>query len=231
MKGVDVINQLKRKLGVQTDAKLGSITGTSVPSIQNWKRRRNVTALQVATLVSKAIRAGAAAALGDAINTIVEFYPIEPCDSRNGAKLEIFSTKTAKGVEHPYRSGLRSSLEARRGVYVFFDSRGRAIYVGKAERQNLWREMNNVLNRDRGDIQRIRRVGHPQSKVKFSSSDERHRQIVKNNVPLHEIAHYVSAYEVSVTMIDDVEALLMRSFANDLLNSNLQRFTRTRRTS
>ncbi|MNY83646.1 hypothetical protein D3C86_2265510 [compost metagenome] len=49
------------------------------------------------------------------------------------------------------------------------------------------------------------------------------KQIIKRAVPLHEIAAYVSVYEVADGMIGKVEALIVRAFANDLLNIRMEK--------
>jgi hypothetical protein len=125
--------------------------------------------------------------------------------------------------------GLRDELESSNGVYVFFDSRGQALYVGKARKQSLWSEMTNAFNRTRGDLQTIRRVKHPERRQRYRTSDEKARQPVPVSVPLHELAHYFSAYRVSPTLVGDIEALLVRSFANNLLNKNMEKFVRQTR--
>jgi hypothetical protein len=60
-------------------------------------------------------------------------------------------------------------------VYVFFDSRGQAIYAGKAKRQTLWKEMTAAFNRARDSVQRIKRVRHPKRRVAYRTSDEKAR--------------------------------------------------------
>jgi hypothetical protein len=45
------------------------------------------------------------------------------------------------------------------------------------------------------------------------------------NVRLHELAEYVSAYQVADEMIGDIESLLIRAFPNDLLNKKIENFT------
>jgi hypothetical protein len=70
---------------------------------------------------------------------------------------------------------------------------------------------------------------HPTRQQEYRTSDEKTRQINDHVVPLHEIASYFSAYRVSEGMIDDLEALLVRSFANNLLNMKMERFARSRR--
>lgn len=228
MKGLDVIDQLKKKFRVHTDKALGEVLGLSVPAIQKWKNRPKCTLRQIAGLVHSASKSGAVRFRKNAVRPLVEFFEIDLCDSRQGAGYELFSNKDEGGKFHPYFSGLRVELESNHGVYIFFDSRGQAIYAGKARRQSLWREMNLALNRARGQVQTIKRVRHPARKVEYRTSDEKARQIVDLQVPLWEIAAYFSAYEVADEMIEDVEALLVRSFANNLLNKRMERFARHR---
>lgn len=229
MKGSVVIAAVKRKLRVYTDTALAHRLGMSIRSIQGWKKRPSVTPRQLAELIYRANRAGATNFKDQIIRPLVEFYPIERTESRQRANFELFATKEAGGKEHPYRAGLRAELADHHGVYVFFDSRGQAIYAGKARRRSLWEEMKSAFNRERGGVQRIKRVKHPARKQPYRNSDEKDRQITDNAVPLHELAAYMSAYHVADGMIDDLEALLVRSFANDLLNVRMERFVRQRR--
>jgi hypothetical protein len=106
----------------------------------------------------------------------------------------------------------------------FFDSRGQAIYVGKAEGQDLWKEVNLAFNRERGELQSIKRVRHPNRRQQYRTSDEKARQITDVAVPLHELARYFSTYEVVPGLIGTLEAILVRSFANNLLNKRMERF-------
>jgi hypothetical protein len=84
--------------------------------------------------------------------------------------------------------------------------------------------MNLAFNRDRDDLQTILRPSHPSKKVQYKSLKEKSRQIYARKVALHELAHYVSAYHVTDGMVNDVEALLVRSFANNLLNKRIEKF-------
>ena len=228
MKGREVISELKKKFRAPTDKALGDVLGLSIPAIHNWKNRPKCTLRQIAGLVHSASKAGAVRFRKNVVRPLVEFFEIDLCESKQGAKWELFDTRDEKGKEHPYFLGLKEELEASRGVYVFFDSRGQAIYAGKARRQSLWREMNLVLNRERRKLQTIKRVKHPGRKVAYRTSDEKARQIIDHQVPLWDIATYFSAYDVADEMIEDVEALLVRSFANNLLNKRMERFARHR---
>lgn len=226
MKGKDIIAELKKRFRAETDKELASSLGITTVSIQNWKNRNKWTLRQIAGLVHAASQAGAAGLRRSAVRPLVEFFRIDLCKSRPGSKWELFSIHDREDLEHPYRSGLRNELDSTNGVYIFFDSRGQAIYAGKARKQTLWREMNLALNRPRGEVQKLKRVTHPSRKVAYKTTDEKARQIVDEAVPLFEIANYFSAYDVEGEMIDDIEALLVRSFANNLLNKRMERFSR-----
>jgi len=228
MKGRFVISSLKKKLRVATDTALAAKLGMSIPSVQGWKNRSTVTPRQLAELVFRANRAGAKNFQAQAIRPLVEFFQIERSDSKQGASFEIFSGRDESGDEHPYFAGLKAELKEHHGVYLFFDSRGQAIYTGKARRLSLWKEINLAYNRERGEVQAIKRVKHPTRKQPYRTSDEKARQITDAEVPLYELATYFSAYHVADSMIGDLEALLVRSFANDLLNVRMERFVRQR---
>ena len=231
MKGNLVVAALKKKFRVTTDRALGERLGITNQAIHNWKTRPSVTVLQIAGIVSSAHRAATSSAQANAIRPIVEFFPIGRSLSKQKIKYEVFGNNVVDGKKHPYLLGLRNELESNYGVYVFFDSRGQAIYTGKARRQSLWREMKAAFNRERGEIQKIKRVSHPTRKVAYRNSDEKARQIRDHIVPLHELAAYFSAYEVADSMIGELEAMLVRSFANDLLNVRMERFGQQRRKS
>lgn len=218
MNGAALFAELKKKFRVETDATLAKHLGISHPAIQVWKNRSSVTARQLASLVHKA------SFRSNAIHPVVEYFRIDRCDSPHGAKYEIFSTFES-GQSHPYRAGLKDELAKYHGVYVFFDSRGQAIYAGKARRQKLWKEINLAFNRNRGAVQTIRRVAHPIQKRPYRTTEEKSRRIHSVEVPLHELAAYFSAYRVADAMINDLESLLVRSFANDLLNIKMENFS------
>jgi hypothetical protein len=151
---------------------------------------------------------------------VVEFFPIDGSLSKRQGKWEIISFEAGT-----YGQGVKQALQAAFGIYVFYDSRGRAIYAGKAVDQPLWKELNSAYNRDRGDLQKVRLVGHPERNVPYRPYDEKVRQPVDWQVPLYDIAEYFSAYAIEPTdMIGMFEALIVRAFANDLLNKKMEKF-------
>ncbi len=222
--GETLIKEFRRRLNVSNDSGLAEKLGVTNGAISLWKQRKTFTPRQIIGLVLKSQKTAARQVEKTGIQPVVEFFPLNKRRIGNGTNFEIFDNYAGLQNPHPYLSGLKNELEKHHGVYVFFDSSGRAIYAGKARKQKLWKEINLVFNRDRSDLQTIRRVKHPSTKSAYKTSDEKSRQIVGVSVPLHELAAYVSAYAVEDGLIPVVEAMLVRSFANNLLNKRMERF-------
>lgn len=229
MNGQELIRAVEKEIleerGTKTITQqmLAKELGVSVPTLVSWLSRSSWTAPQIARLLVKRSEAQRRLALESAIVPIVEFLELYRFESKSGSKWEIFDSKGSA-----YLSGLRDRLSVSCGIYIFYDSRGRAIYAGKTERKKtkgLWAEINNAYNRDR-DVQKIKRVDHPTTNVEFRAGDEKQRQIFNRSVQLHELASYMTAYQVSADLISKVEALLVRGFANDLLNVKMEYFTK-----
>jgi hypothetical protein len=231
MDGTELLKEISRRIakrrGTKTvaDATLAKEIGVTQPNLALWRARKELTARQIVNLMDRIEKRAAAKSIENTINPIVEFFYIDRAEAKHGANWQIFSpSPSANTTEHPYLAGLKQRLEKSHGVYIFHDSRGRAIYAGKAHRQSLWKEMNLAFNRDRGEVQNIKRVNHPTNRVAFSSSEDGRRSINKEPVALHAIASYMSAYEVDERMIGKIEALIVRAFANDLLNVKMENF-------
>lgn len=155
---------------------------------------------------------------------LVEFYAIDRCPTKRDAKWQVFDGGQA---DNTYAQGLRSALDASHGIYIFYDSRGRALYVGKACEQTIWKEMNLAFNRHR-ELQKIALVHHPDRNQDFKPGYEKLRQPKDTQLELCDLACYFSAYQVEDGMIDDLEALMVRGFANDLLNARMETFAHSR---
>lgn len=230
MTGRELIEQIRRSIATEevpipTDRAVAIHLGVSGTSLANWRVRETITSRQMAGLLASAAKAARQRTLAEAIRPVVEFFQIRRTNIGRGDTCRIFDAGGGAD-EHPYLAGLKRELETRKGIYVFYDSRGCGLYVGKTKAQTLWKEINLAYNRDRDPhLQSILRVQHPQRRQDFRNSDEMRRQIRPINVRLHELAHYVSAYEVVDEMISDVESLLIRTFPNDLLNKKIESLT------
>jgi hypothetical protein len=153
-----------------------------------------ITVRQVVNLMEKASKAAENRLVEEAVVPLLEFFPInKPVQTAKG-NWHIFSP-----TSDTYLTGLKKCLEQAHGIYVFQDSSGRAIYAGKALRHPLWSEINQLFNKDRGEVQSIKRVEHPTNRAGYDGREE--RQIKKVPVALHEIARYVTAYKVSTGLI------------------------------
>ena len=195
--------------------------GTKAAQLSNWRTKgRDITNREIAGMFERSRKAAVEEAQRTAIMPVAEFYPIERTRSPREAKWQLFAS--ADNAPLPER-GLRDALDTAQGVYVFYDTRGRALYVGKTKKLTLWKEMNSAFNRDRGR-QELFRVQHPTRNQEFVSATDYPRRIRQVSVALADIAAYFSAYEVAPSMIDVIETLLIRAFANDLLNTKMETF-------
>ncbi|AHE57335.1 hypothetical protein NX02_28800 [Sphingomonas sanxanigenens DSM 19645 = NX02] len=209
----------RRDIDSLPDAELARELGISVAMLHAY-RKKELTPTQAATLIEKHGRAAERRLTASAIIPIVEFFELDATWTVQGKTCNIFSPRNEEtGKENRYLAALRKRLTQAHGIYIFHDSRGRAIYAGKAVEQNLWKEMNNAFNRDRGEVQNIKRAYHPVTRGTFGGGLVK---IKKQSVALHHIASYASAYEVPDGLIGKFEALIVRSFANDLLNVRME---------
>ena len=225
MKAKQLISALVIKLATTSQKDLASALGISVQTLSNWKKQnKDLTARQVAAALAKSQTAAVKASQLQTIKPIVEFYIIDRCESPGGKTWQLFST--SKDATE-YARGLRKVLEQCKGIYIFYDSRGRALYAGKTQGQTLWKELNLAFNRDR-KIQKINLVGHPDRNQAFTPGHEKLRQPASRKLELFDLAGYFSAYQVTDGMIGDLEALLVRAFSNDLLNKKMERFVSNR---
>ena len=221
------IDQIAYELDEKEVVVLAERLGMTETQLRNAEARENWTPAQVGKLAVKLISKRPE----PFVRPIVEYFPLYNESSLHGAAQEIFTTKNGDGTEHSWFRGLKDELMAANGVYVFYDSRGHALYVGKAAKQKLWKEIRNAYNRPR-DVQKISLVDHPLSRqYEYRSSNEKTRKIVKRSVPLYKLAYYLSVYEVSDSAIEDVEALLIRGFANDLMNVRMETFSHSKGSS
>lgn len=152
------------------------------------------------------------------LRPIIEYYEVDWVESKGKAGYEFLDDSNQRQKE------LKNLLSTKHGVYIFYDSMGRAIYVGKAKDTTLAVEMKSAYNRDRPKYQRIWGVKHVFQQRKFDPSKEARRPIRQFSLALHDIATFFSAYEIRSDLINHIEALLIRAFANQLTNKRQERF-------
>ncbi|AER56993.1 hypothetical protein DSC_11745 [Pseudoxanthomonas spadix BD-a59] len=225
MRASELLSALSKKLGTTSQGELADVLGVSMQTVMNWKNRdEDLSPLQVASALAKSRTAAVRQAQLETIRPIVEFYGIDRCDTKFDAGYNLFDFSSHASL---YARGLKDVLLNSCGIYIFYDSRGQALYVGKAREQSLWKEMNLAFNRKR-DVQMITLVHHPDRNQEFKPGYEKLRQPRDTQLELCDLAFYFSAYGVDDGMIDDLEALMVRGFANNLLNVKMETFAHSR---
>lgn len=228
MQAAELLRHLSRKMGAVKDAELASLLGISTPVLAYWRKETTkLSALQIANAIHKSRTFAQRHIHANAIKAIVEFFPIDPVTvGRTETMYAVFDGDASAGK---HKKGLRDQLvAAKSGLYIFYDTRGRALYAGQTKKQNIWKEMNLAFNRNRS-AQVMTLVRHPKNDVEFRPANLKVRQPTDCNLKLHDLAAYFSAYEIIPEMVDDLEALLVRAFPNDLLNLKMERFGKASR--
>src|SRR5689334_17813249 len=134
MHAKELIAELQRKLRVKTYRELAGKLGMSQVALINWRKmRKPITVRRVANAVFKARLAAIEESQLKTIRPIVEYFPLKPTESQQGVKFELFTTR---GDANPLHIELRKVLASTHGIYVFYDSRGRALYAGKATKRS-----------------------------------------------------------------------------------------------
>lgn len=216
----DLFDELKHRHDLKSDSDVARLIGLTPARVSQMRVRKvQISARQIASYLEKAHANGHREAMEYPIAPIVEMYPVAAVLSKQEKKWEPLPT----GKSNIRNREIRKHLEEAAGIYVLFDSLGCPIYVGKTERQNLWKEMTNAFNRERSNHQTFI-VPHPTTGVSFTPAWESPRQPVKRTAFLYNTAYFFSAYEVSPALIPQLEALLVRIFCNTLSNKKMEKF-------
>lgn len=88
---------------------------------------------------------------------------------------------------------------------------------------NFWYEIKGAYNQQRLR-QTVRKVDHGSSRGGFQPAYSRPRTIRDHQFYLYDVASFLSVYEVGDALIDNIEALLMRAFPNEITNARMERF-------
>lgn len=201
--GEELLDELKRSFGVSSASELVVLTGYTKGRLSQIKNER-LGAKAVAKLIKRSTDAGTEnhASL---IRPVVELFQVEP-DSK--------SEKDFIDTRLDDRKKLKRLLEKEIGIYSFYNSELEVVYVGKTK-TSLWKEMKQTYNRKMPRYKRYQ-VNHPHGR--FSSPTDGVRQMKLGDFHFYDAVSYFSAYVVPENFIDIVETLLIRIFANELIN-------------
>ena len=229
---IKLIHKLKDYFGIPngTDTALANHLALTSWKQNSWKTkianwRKNLSPLSdteilnlIKDIKDTSIKKSRDATHKEFIKTIVEYYPIEKVTSKGGKgdKFEISPPVSMKGKWNPIRNDLDKT---RTGIYIFYDSSSRAIYVGKTAGRtgSLWARMKSSFNHDQESRQHYR-IDHGKG------DNVNARKLGLKPVQLHELAKYFSAYKVDPKFTHNIEALLIRAFADNLMNKKMENF-------
>jgi predicted transcriptional regulator len=214
----DFIDGLKKDKSAKDKdiAELFGCTPARVSQLSNEELKVNNLVRYFLSAIKKTRENSLEHAFDNPIRSVVEMYPIKAVLSKQNKKWEILQTD-----KHPKNQAIRKHLENVTGLYIFFDSQLCPIYVGKTEKQSIWKEMNDAFNRRRQNYQ-VFRVDHHDTN--FSPAHEKIIQPKLEVVYLYETASYFSAYDITPKLIPRLEALLIRVFCNILSNKKNEKF-------
>lgn len=228
MTGNEIIDLLRKSIARSgpdrpTDQSVANFLGLTAAGFAKLQKRQEVSGENAVSLMISAAKAARTRAYAETIRPIVEFFPCNREPVATGNDRQILDAGTGRDRDRNNQI-LKKELETCRGVYIFYDSAGSAIYVGGSKRNSLWAEINLAYNRARS-VRNIFCVQHAARLQSASSSGEKRSQVRSTSLPLRDLAGYVSAYHVAEEMIADVEALLLNGFPNNLLNTKIENFS------
>ena len=211
-----LVTELQKRIN---DSDLAVRLGKTSNTIDNWQKKPSaLSSARVASLVKGAMDAEAKRERENILKAlfepIVEYFPIEKGKQKGKVKNRHQIQLGIQTSEWPELRDKLDKLEKSRGIYIFYDTRGHAIYVGKTERKTLWAEMDSAFNSKPTERQVIYRTAYSGPKI--------NRDLSKKDVYFNELARYFSAYEVHRDMIPSMEALFIRAFANNLMNKKME---------
>lgn len=194
--GALLVEMLRKELHCENKNQLAKKLGKPAASINAWADLPTLTKAVVRNVIG-AVRD---AAIRSAIEPILEFRQL---DHFHGHAADTLRKKIAD-------KDVCTKLMKSRGIYSFYDSNGRVIYVGKTEKTNLLVEMTQAFKLTRKNY--TRKLANKNGKFSV------------NTLAIRDTAEFVSAYSVDVNAIGNVEALLTRMIPNDIVNKKTENF-------
>ena len=158
------------------------------------------------------------------ITPILELAPLDDYLVGRNQRAQIFNDYDTDDEWHEYWGPIVTRLKNAHGLYFFYDSMAKPLYVGRAEKQSIWDRANQSFNNPRGenprDTFRFVHVAHPTNSVKYNPAAN--RRIQRSAFSLYDVATYFSAYELPDNQIRDLEAFCIRAFAGVILNTRFE---------
>lgn len=191
--GEALIEVLRHELECKNNNQLAKKLGVLAPQIAAWERSKLTRAV-----FRNIIRKLETRLVSNSFEAICEFRQLSPHQEGTANSLR----NRINSVE------LCEKLGRSQGIYAYYDSSGKLIYVGKTEKNHLLGEMGQQFSKRKVAIKRTNGNG----------------EFVRTQVPLREFVEYCSAYRVHKSVIANFEALIARLAPNDIFNSQIPRY-------
>ncbi len=220
MLGKEVFGYLQKKLGTNTARELAQQLGIAESRLCQLQEKQ-LKPMTISTIICNTIEATHNELATTGVRAIVEFYPISRCESTHGKRKEFLDKQN---IDTSTYSALRTELSTKSGLYIFYNSEGKLLYIGKTKGKtnSLWDEIKSAYNRER-DPQKLYMTN-----TRLSDFSPFTSRIKKQNVYLHDISAYFSAYQVHDSLIDIIEALLIRITPNNNMNDRIESIERNK---
>jgi len=191
---LELMQAARSVYGIRTQKELASVFGVQQPTIGNWERGKSYPKERPITdLLRHRARLR--------VEPLAEMKAIVP--HKRGKTWTI----TARSDRHSY---WKKRLQRKKGIYIFYDSRGSATYVGQSK-VCLFTEIQQRLGAE---------VRDPRFYHELIKSGSGQSQLVQGHV-----TRMLTVYEIlDEGAIHNIEALLIRGLANDLMNKHLENF-------
>lgn len=194
--GSQLVEMLREELGCDNKNQLATRLGVPAAKIQSWENAASLSK----TIVRNVIRTVRDVAIRTSITPIAEFHHLNHLHGHDADTL-------TKKIDN---KDICNRLKNSSGIYAFYDSNGKVIYVGKTEKNNLMTEMSQAFNLVRPNYTRKLANGNGNFKIQ--------------KLAIRETAEFMSAYKVDMNAIGNVEAFLTRIIPNDIVNKKTENF-------
>lgn len=152
------------------------------------------------------------------VTPIVEYADIEYYETGNMVN-PVLLWSPERYDEDSYWGEITNRLMRENGLYVFYDSMTRPLYVGIAPVQSIWQRANQSYNNEFGWDRGIMDADHPNNNVRYRGP----RRLRRVAFELNDVAKYFSAYAVAETeLLRGLEAFVIRAFGGTLLNTRME---------
>jgi hypothetical protein len=207
MRGEVLWELMTSELKAESNSDLARKLGVTPASLSQLRTNSNLGEKQIANFIGRVVNTKVSEQVAAAIDPIVEFFPINSNFKTKGNERVPFDIEM-----HP---DLKIELKSKIGIYTFYNSEGRIIYLGKTTK-NLYEEMVQTFNRK---IERYKIFRAPHGKSSYSPSKK--SQIVEESAHFFDTVRFFSCYSVAKDLVGVIEAFSIRVMPNNVINKRM----------